>query len=254
MTIVAGFDLNLFSFAMLFLAFALGGILKGATGAGTPVIAIPVLTIFFDVQLAVILMVMPNLVSNIMQIIHFRKVKINRTIAVRFAGSGALGCISGTFILAKASPDLLEIIVAVSTILYISLKLLKPNLKLSQYLSDTLSVPIGFAGGVIQGSAGISTPLALGFLNAMKMARESFILTISSFFGAMAAVQIITLVFLNLLSWPLMILSAAALIPQIGFMPVGNIITKNISKNSFENVILILLSLLCLKLLYSVFS
>ena len=61
----AGFDLDFFSFAAIFLAFALGGILKGATGAGTPVIAIPVLTIFFDVQLAVIIMVMPNLISNL---------------------------------------------------------------------------------------------------------------------------------------------------------------------------------------------
>ena len=103
----AGFDLNLFSLAALFLAFALGGIIKGATGAGAPVVAIPVLAIFFDVQLAVILMVMPNLVSNVMQVIHYRKVKINRTAATRFAGSGALGCISGTFILSNASPHFL---------------------------------------------------------------------------------------------------------------------------------------------------
>lgn len=250
----AGFDLDFFSFAAIFLAFALGGILKGATGAGTPVIAIPVLTIFFDVQLAVIIMVMPNLISNLLQIFNYRKADINCVAATRLAGSGVLGCIFGTFILANASPLLLEVIVAFSTILYISMKLLKPNLVLSQYLSNRLSIPVGFVGGVIQGSAGISAPIALSFLNAMRITRESFIFTISSFFGSMAAVQIITLGFLNMLTWPLIIISAAALIPQLLFMPVGNVVAKNMSNKNFENVILVLLSLLCLKLIYSVFS
>ncbi|MDG2407015.1 MAG: sulfite exporter TauE/SafE family protein, partial [Paracoccaceae bacterium] len=177
----AAFDLNFLSFAALFIAFALGGILKGATGAGAPVVAIPVLTIFFNVQLAVILMVMPNLVSNIIQIIHYRKVEINLRVATRFAGSGALGCILGTFVLANASSQILEIIVAFSTVLYIIMRFLRPNLELPRHLSNSLSVPLGFAGGMIQGSAGVSAPLALSFLNAMGMSRESFILTISSF-------------------------------------------------------------------------
>jgi hypothetical protein len=51
----------------------------------------------------------------------------------------------------------------------------------------------------------------------------------------------------------LIIISAAALIPQLLFMPVGNVAAKNMSKKNFENVILVLLSLLCLKLIYSVF-
>ena len=134
------------------------------------------------------------------------------------------------------------------------MKLLKPNLVLPQYLCNRLSIPIGLAGGVIQGSAGISAPIALSFLNAMRITRESFIFTISSFFGSMAAVQIITLGFLNMLTWPLIIISAAALIPQLLFMPVGNLVAKNMSNKNFENVILVLLSLLCLKLIYSVFS
>jgi uncharacterized membrane protein YfcA len=32
----------------IFLAFALGGVLKGATGAGAPIITIPVIAAFYD--------------------------------------------------------------------------------------------------------------------------------------------------------------------------------------------------------------
>ena len=85
--VLAGFDLNLLSLAALFLAFALGGIVKGATGAGAPVVAIPVIAIFFDVQLAVIIMAVPNLISNLLQIIHYRKVEINRVAVTRLTFS-----------------------------------------------------------------------------------------------------------------------------------------------------------------------
>ena len=42
-------------------AFALGGTLKGATGAGAPIMTIPVIAAFYDVRIAVIIMVLPNL-------------------------------------------------------------------------------------------------------------------------------------------------------------------------------------------------
>ena len=42
--------------------------MKGATGAGSSVVAIPVLAVFIDAKLAVALMTVPNLFSNLIQI------------------------------------------------------------------------------------------------------------------------------------------------------------------------------------------
>jgi uncharacterized protein len=247
-----GFDLNSMSFAVLFVAFALGGVIKGATGAGAPVIAIPVMALFFDVQLAVILMAIPNLISNSVQIVHYRNENFSKVLVGRFAAFGALGCSLGTVILAFSPPNLLEVIVAVSTVSYIALRIMNPKLELKEKISQKLSIPIGFAGGVIQGASGISAPIALSFLTAMKLKREVFIFTISCFFGGMALVQIGALSVFGLLKWPLILLSIMALIPQIMFMPVGNLITKNMQKTTFDKVILALLSILCFKLIYNI--
>jgi len=57
----------------ILIAFALGGILKGATGAGAPIVTIPVIAAFYDVRVAVIIMVIPNLLTNIGQFINFVK-------------------------------------------------------------------------------------------------------------------------------------------------------------------------------------
>ena len=54
-------------FAIL-VAFGLGGTLKGATGAGAPIITIPVIAAFYDVRIAVIIMVIPNLLTNIRKV------------------------------------------------------------------------------------------------------------------------------------------------------------------------------------------
>ena len=78
--------------------------LKGATGMGTPVIAVPVMASFFDVRLAVALMVLPNPRNSWLwkYRAHFPK----DGLAYRFALAG-LGPLSGTILLAKVSPDIL---------------------------------------------------------------------------------------------------------------------------------------------------
>ena len=89
-------NLDFSTILILFLAFALGGIVKGATGAGSPIIAIPVLTIFFDAKLAVAVMAVPNLCSNIYQIKQFRNSIDSTKFSIRFAVFGALGCLAGS--------------------------------------------------------------------------------------------------------------------------------------------------------------
>ena len=62
--------LDNFSYYLIIIAsFILAGVLKGATGAGAPIITIPVISAFYDVRLAVVLMVVPNFLSNIQQLI-----------------------------------------------------------------------------------------------------------------------------------------------------------------------------------------
>ena len=52
---------------------------------------------------------------------------------------------------------------------------------------------MGSAGGVLQGSAGLSAPVSITFLNSMKLERNQFIPTISVYFGVMSVFQIPTL-------------------------------------------------------------
>lgn len=228
----------------------LGGILKGATGAGSPVIGVPVLAVIFNVPMAVAIFTIPNLATNIWQGWHFRGSQLSRRFTLTFAGAGALGAGIGSLLLAFLPGEALMGIVAGVVLLYIAFRLFRPGWSLSRPLANRLCAPAGLVGGMMQGAGGISAPVSVTFLNAMKLERGQFIATISVFFCAMSVVQIPTLAGLGILTPRIAALSLGAMIPLFAGMPLGTWLATRISREAFDKVILVLLGVIALKLLY----
>ena len=243
--------LDAFAVAVIFVALAMGGIIKGATGAGAPVVAVPVMAAFFDVRLAVVLMAAPNLITNLAQLYRYRGSHLPGGFSWRFGVAGALGTIAGTAILAHIPVTALSILIAVCVVLYILLRVARPNFSLSKDTARRIIWPVGMFGGIIQGAAGLSAPVSLSFLNAMRIPRETFIATVAAFFAAMAFVQLPALMAFGLLSWQLLALGAAAVIPLLAFMPVGNWLARRLPPKGFDLLILGLLTLLAARLIYT---
>ncbi|MDE0211955.1 MAG: sulfite exporter TauE/SafE family protein, partial [Boseongicola sp.] len=80
-------DPNLLLLATI--ALLLGGFLKGATGAGAPVVGVPILAAIFDVQLAVAVFSVLNLFSNIWHSFAYRKYHGPFRLVYGFATAGA---------------------------------------------------------------------------------------------------------------------------------------------------------------------
>ena len=203
----------------ILVAFALGGILKGATGAGAPIVTIPVIAAFYDVRIAVIIMVVPNLLTNIGQLYQFRKTILPSFFTVSFALGGGI-------------------------------KLIVPSWKLIYEKATKLVFIMGAAGGVLQGTAGLSAPVSITFLNAMKLERNQFIPTISVYFGVMSIFQMPTLYYYDLLNFEIIAASLISTLVLLSFMPLGSWIAKSISKENFDKITLILLAFIALRIIY----
>ncbi|WEX10396.1 sulfite exporter TauE/SafE family protein [Chelativorans sp. AA-79] len=236
--------------AIIFACLAAGGILKGATGAGAPVLAVPALAMIFDVRFAVVVMLMPNLLTNLWQAWHFRRHLLPASFVFGFAGAGALGVLLGTLMLAFLSHDVLSLFVAGAVFAYIALRLARPDWKIAYPLASRLSIPAGLAAGLLQGAAGLSAPASITFLSAMRLERPIFIATISFLFVSMTVLQIASLGYLGIFSAHGALISLSALLPILAFMPVGAALAKRLSKESFDRAILILLGFLAAKLVY----
>ena len=234
----------------ILVAFSLGGILKGATGAGAPIITIPVIAAFYDVRIAVIIMVIPNLLTNIGQLYQFRKTILPKFFTLSFAIGGGIGAFLGTILLANLSIKFLTLSVAFIVIIYILLKLIVPSWKLTYEKAKKLVFLMGSLGGILQGTAGLSAPISITFLNSMKLERNQFIPTISVYFGIMSIFQMPTLYYYNFLNLEIILVSCISTLVLLSFMPIGSWIAKSVSKESFDKITLILLGFIAFRIIY----
>lgn len=230
-------------YAAILIALLLGGILKGATGAGVPVIAA-----FVDVRFAVVVMIMPNLFTNMRQLWSFRADRLGGSFALKYAIAGAVGALIGTGFLVVLPDEALSAMLAAIVFAYIGLRLARPSFRVSMVAAIRWVISVGIFGGLFQGAAGISAPVSVTFLNAIRLDRKPFIFTISAFFVGMGAVQLPATLIAGLMTLPILGLSVLALIPVLASMPLGDWLGRKASPQVFDRVILIFLALLALRL------
>ncbi len=233
---------------------AAGGVLKGATGAGAPILAVPALAAFFDVRFAVVVMLVPNITTNSWQALRFREHLPDGRFMVPLIAGGMIGVALGTFALKSLSSDTLSLSVALAVLLYIALRLQRPHLQLQMGLARWLALPAGVAAGILQGAAGLSAPVSITFLNALRMKREAFIAAISAFFAAFTAVQIVAVAANGLIQPGDMLYSLSALVPVSLAMPVGAALARRISAAALDRMILAILAVIAAKLLFDALS
>lgn len=233
-----------------FAGIALGGFLKGATGAGAPVVGVPVLAIIYDVPMAVAIFSVLNLFSNIWQSWAFQNDATDRRFVWSFALTGAVGAVAGSVLLATLPVPVLMAALALVVFAYIGLRLAKPGWRLPRDTGRKLGPIAGFTGGVMQGAGGLSAPVSVTFLNALALSRAEFIGTISVFFLTMSVFQIPTLAALGILTWDRVGLAVVGLVPMFVGIPLGSLSARYLSKQAFDRAILALLAVIAVKLIW----
>jgi uncharacterized membrane protein YfcA len=232
------------------LAFAFGGVLKGATGAGTPLVAVPLLAILYDVRFAVAVFVISNLVSNAWQLWQYRRHQVSGTFSWRFALGGAAGAIVGSLALVSLASSTLLLIVAMCVLAYIGFRLFRPEWQLALARAMKWSLPAGVGAGALLGATGIAAPISITFLNAMRLEREQFIASIAGFFLAVAIVQLVVLTSLGVMTPEILRYGSLALVPLLIAMPVGAALSRYISRDMFDKLIIAILFVLAFKMLF----
>ena len=236
------------------IAFLLGGTLKGIIGVGAPVIVVPILAIFFDIQTAVTTMVIPNLITNLWQAIRYKAHITSRKFVTQFAISGAIGAGSGTILLLSVSDA--PLLLGLSGVIYLFLifRIRQPQWQLSNTAARFFVIPCGLAGGALQGAAGLSAPVSVTFLNLLKLERERFIPIISIYFVCMSVVQIPSLYAVKLLDTDIILYSFSVLPLIFAGMAIGSFTAQYINSKIFENIILGTLFIMALRLTYRAFT
>lgn len=233
----------------VFLSLWVGGILKGATGVGAPIIAMPVIASLYDVRLAVVIMVFPNILTNIWQFVAFRNHVDWTGFIVPFIAAGVLGILLGTWLLVELPVDILSVVAAFAIFLYIGVRVLNRNWTINKSCGRYLSIPAGVASGILQGAIGVSAPASLTYLNAMRLDRPVFVGSISLLFIVFGMVQLPALVFADIMSVERALMSFLAVFAISAGMPFGAALGKKIEPSKFDTIIMMILAVMAIKLI-----
>ena len=237
-------------YLVIFVTLAVSGLVKGALGAGLPVVAVPVLASFFDVPFAIAMMVVPTVVTNIWQVWQFRRERMGLGWLAGLCIAAGIGIAVGTWLLANLPSSVLGTILAVMVIAYIVVRLTKPHWYIPLDIAKRVAPAVGLVSGFLQGATGISAPVSLTFMSALGLSRQQFVFAISTLFVSFSVVQVPSLALTGILTWHRLMLSALAFLPILVTMPAGNWLASRISREAFDRLILALLAVIAVKLVY----
>jgi len=239
-----------FSFFIIALGLVAGALAKGATGMGLPLIAIPVMAPAIGLPHAMSIMVIPILVTNAWQIWTLRAER--HRAELRFLTPmlliASIGVVIGTWFVASAPERLLTLTLGLLLLAYLVLRLTRPDFRVGPEAARRWALPAGLGAGLLHGATGISAPIGVTFIHAMRLDRSGYVFAISAMFMALTAVQLPSLLVSGVMQSEWLVQGVFALIPIVTLMPIGEWMARKLSRQAFDRVILAFIGLMGLKM------
>jgi uncharacterized protein len=230
-------------------AFVLGGTVKGALGVGLPLVTVPLLSLWLPIPQAIGLMVMPVLLSNLIQSREGAGLRRN---VRRFAGM-ILSQFVVTVLVVKMtlswSPSQLEFMVALSVLVAVALMAFTPNFEVGPRREAVASVAVGAASGVLGGISSLTGPLVISYLMALKLERDAFIGSISVIYLSGAIPLYGAMLYFGRIGIADVWLSCLALVPMGVGLLMGRALRKRLNEVLFRKILLLFLVMLAVLLL-----
>jgi len=132
-----------------------GATVKGVTGMGLPLVAVPIMTLFVPAETAVAVITIPNIVTNATLIFRQRHARRETKHLGIFVGTGVVGALAGSLTLGEVSDSVTRLALAGLVATYLVIALAKPSLQISERGARRLRWPLGLFAGLVQGGTGV---------------------------------------------------------------------------------------------------
>ena len=251
---MAQIPLDLYQLTVVFLAIGAGAFIKGLTGTGFPLLAVPVMAIFLGVEHAVIVLQIPNLISNAWLVWRYRdQIKITHHRMAIFIPSG-ITVILGVWFLSAVDRLLAVFFLATMLGFFLILLAIKPDLTLKGMVLKIITPIASAIGGFAQGAIGVSGPVYTPLIFSMRLRKEEFVYYQGSLYGFFNVVQISAMIWFGLFTQERFVQGLIALVPLFLFQYLGMMLTKRASLATFNKIVIGVLILMEAKLIWDAAS
>ena len=238
--------------AIVLVAVVIGAIAKAVTGMGLPLIAIPIASLFIDVDDAIVVIAFPNMLANAYLAARERSSYAQTRDLPTLAIAGVVGAVAGTLLLVNIPETPLVIAVIVAIVGYVVLFFAHPELRVGPARSKRLAPVVGGVAGVFQGAVGISGPIVGSWIHSYRLPRGAHILSVTTLFFITGLAQLVVLVVSGELSGRV-VATLLACIPVFAAIPIGTRLRNSVSVRGFDLAIVGMLTVSALALLLQTF-
>ncbi len=236
----------------ILVAISIGALLKGMTGLGLPMFAVPALAAITSVEEAVVLMIIPGIGANLWLVISHRKYRSLLRQHLPFLISGFIGGLAGTGVLLLVSDRWLKLLLATWLALYLLQYVLARN-SLDMFRGrGRFAYALGFAGGTIQGATGISAQIVAPYYHGRSLVPAAYAFLVTCTFLLFASAQMTAALGTDLFTPDRLKLGLAALVPTLIFTRVGISLANVVSHKVFDKILLVTFCLMEIKLIVDV--
>ena len=227
--------------AVIFIGLAIGAFVKGLTGTGLPMVAVPFMAIYLGAEHAIVVLQLSNIVSNTWLIwAHRKKIGDANPRADLFLPAAVM-VISGVWFLNLVDDSTVILLLAGSLGAFLLLLWAKPNFRLTGR-ADKIVTPIAsVVGGFIQGATGVSGAVFTPLIYSYRLNKESFVLYNGILYGLFNFFSVGTIWWLGMFTTTRLIEGLLALIPLVIFQYLGMKMTFKVSLKTFNIVVVAVL-------------
>lgn len=238
-----------FVLAAVAAAFFCGGLVKGVVGLGLPLTSIALMTTVLDLRLAVPLLVVPILATNIMQ--AFRGGRFLALLRRFWAMlvTAAVGVWAGTAMLYRTELSYLLITLGIVVAAYSLINLSALRITVSKRSVHVLSPVVGFLSGTLAGTTGsIGVPVAI-YYQALGMTKDIFVQAVGIQFLITGSILAMALAYEGGLNTETLPVSTLAMVPAFLGMAAGQWARDRVSEDRFRTWLWVFMVLIGLNLI-----
>lgn len=226
--------LDALTIALICAAFLIGGGVKGMLGLGLPLTSVALMSTFLDLRVAIPLLVIPVIVTNIWQAFRGDQMAaILRRYWVLFACS-CLGIWLGTLALFRVDPSWLITTLGVVVCVFTVINLFALRVSVPAGARPFLSPAVGLFSGVLSGTTGSLGAPVMMYFQALGMPRDTFVQALGLQFLITAAVWLVALVEQGALRGPGFAISTLAVAPAALGMVAGQWLRNRLTQERFN--------------------
>lgn len=243
--------LDLHSLAIISFGLAAGAFVKGLTGMGLPLVAVPFMASFLGAEHAIVVMQIPGLVSNGWLVWRHRRELDDLSPRYDMVIPAALFTIAGVWFLDSARNNVTLLLLAAVVGAFLALVLLKPSFRLEGKVGRIVTPMISAVGGFVQGAAGISGPLFSTLVLSFRLKKEAYVFYVALIFGLCNTIQVVVMAYLGMWNGQRIVEGLLAVIPMFVFQAIGMKLMGRVSPVLFNRAVITVILVMEIKLVWN---